>query len=142
MKRFFSLLLVIAFSVFITPSVEAKTLPQAKKAITTVTKKATGTTVGISARLRRDRKAITVSFSNTQNANSISYILIYQTNGKEEGAGGSVKPTEGYATRELLFGTCSSGICRYHPSITNARLEITTELKSGKKTLRRYRIRV
>lgn len=121
---------------------DAKVLPQSK------TKKSVGRvfagpSISISPRLRVDRSALLVSFGNLQNASTVSYILTYAQNGQQEGAGGSVNPADGNsATRELLFGTCSSGVCRLHSGISNMRFEINTELKSGKKVVKRYRIRV
>lgn len=96
----------------------------------------------ISPKLRTDRKALTVYFSNLQAAKQVTYTLMYQTNGKEEGVRGSISGSVGSANRELLFGTCSSGVCRYHAGITDMRLEILTELTSGKKTLKKYKIKV
>ncbi len=101
-----------------------------------------GNSVYSSVRLRGDRKALNVSFSNLGAARDITYILTYQTNGKDEGVSGSVDASGGSATRELLFGTCSSGVCRYHSGIANMRLEVSGELTSGKKFVRRYKIRV
>lgn len=98
--------------------------------------------VSISPKLRSDRKALTVYFSNLQVARQVTYTLMYQTNGKEEGVSGSISGSVGNTNRELLFGTCSSGVCRYHTGITNMRLEILTELTSGKKTLKKYKIKV
>lgn len=99
--------------------------------------------VSVSAKLRSDRRALVVSFANIQTAQSVSYTLLYKTNGQDEGAVGSVSPSEGNrATRELLFGTCSKNVCRYHPNITNAKFEVVAKLKSGKTQTRRYRIRI
>lgn len=118
-------------------------LPQAQKATVKAKTANTGGGIGVSVRLRGDKKALLVSFSNLQNATAVSYILTYQTRGQQEGAGGSVRPSEGNtATRELLFGTCSKNVCTYHPSIANMKFEVTTELKSGKKSIKRYKIRV
>lgn len=129
--------LFLGVFLILSKTVEAKLLPQVKSG----TKKASG--ISVSPRLRNDRKALVITFSNLQNANSISYNLIYQTNGQEEGAGGTVRPSgEQVATRELLFGTCSKNVCRYHANITNMRFEIISDLKSGKKSLKRYRIRI
>jgi len=68
---------------------------------------------------------------------------MYQTNGKDEGVSGTIDSSSGLSvTRELLFGTCSAGVCRYHPNITGMKLEIVSELSNGKQTLRRYKIRI
>lgn len=137
--------LIISFFIIMSlPVNAAKVLPRFQSSGGKVgPKKASGGGgVYSSARLRGDRKAVNVSFSNLGAARDVTYILTYQTNGKEEGISGSVDVSSGSATRELLFGTCSSGVCRYHSGITNMRLEISGELTSGKKFVRRYRIRV
>lgn len=143
MKRFLAFAIAFGLLLSLHPSIAegGKKLPQARggKGKTTGS---VGSSLGISPRLRGDRKALLVSFSNVQNAQSISYTLLYQTNGQEEGAIGSVNPSQGTATRELLFGTCSRNVCRYHSNITNMKLEVVAKLKSGKTQTRRYRIRV
>lgn len=99
--------------------------------------------VGVSAKLRADRKAIILSLSNLTKARSVTYTLIYKTIGKDEGVSGSIDSSSGKnARRELLFGTCSAGVCKYHTNISSMSLEVVTELLSGKKTLKRFRIRV
>lgn len=144
--KYFIVLVTIVASLFVltTQFSLAKTLPQSKKApAQSSMKKATGGSVSIYPRLRGDRKALLITFSNVKSANGISYILTYTTNGQQEGAGGSVRPSEGAtATRELLFGTCSKNVCRYHSGIANMKLEVTVELKSGKKLIKRYKIKV
>lgn len=144
--RVFILLLVAIFSMFtIVGSIEAKVLPQAKTAGKAVSVKA-GTTVagiGVSPRLRGDRRALIINFSNLQNAKSVSYSLTYNTSTQQEGAIGSINlGGSSNASEELLFGTCSKGVCTYHVGIKNARLEVSFTLKSGKKYIKKYKIRV
>ena len=94
-------------------------------------------------KLRPDRLALIFTLSNLQKINNVSYTLMYQTNGKDEGVSGTIDSSSGLSvTRELLFGTCSAGVCRYHPNITGMKLEIVSELSNGKQTLRRYKIRI
>lgn len=130
---------ILAFSSI--GSAVAKVLPQAKSA-KPVAKRSAGVGISVSPRLRADRQALLVSFGNLQNARSVTYNLIYQTGENEEGAGGTLSSSGNSATRELLFGTCSKNVCRYHKNISNMRFEVTTELSSGKKTLKRYRIKI
>lgn len=138
MKILFSLITVLTLIFLSSISSEAaRKLPQARGKSKAVT-----SSLGISPRLRKDRNALLVVFSNTQNATAISYTLLYRTNGQDEGAVGSVDPNRGSATRELLFGTCSKNVCRYHSNITNMKFEVVAKLKSGKTQTRRYRIRV
>jgi hypothetical protein len=116
-----------------------KVLPTRRTSGTTVSK-----SVATSAKFRRDRRALIVSFSGLASARTIDYLLSYNSRGTTQGAGGSINPTltGNTASRELLFGTCSHGVCRYDTGITNARLVITIVLSSGKKITRTYRLRV
>lgn len=133
---------MFVFSFFVT-SVEAKVLPQAKKGGKVSTGRSVSAGVSVSPRLRADRRALNISFNNLSKVQNISYILTYETNGKPEGASGSVSSSSGNsATRTLVFGTESSGVPRYHTNITNARLEVTVEMPNGKKSVKKYRIKV
>lgn len=137
-------LLFILFPLFIfTQTVEGKVLPQAKGA--TVTKAAGGVSasIGVYPKLRGDRRALTINFTNLQNASSVSYSLYYKTDVQDEGAmGGLNLKSSATQTSELLFGTCSKNVCRYHTGIKNARLEVSYTTKAGKKYLKKYKIKV
>ncbi len=96
-----------------------------------------------SVRFRGDRKAIIINFSGLTNASSVNYSLSYESNGIPQGAMGTISNiTTATDNRELLFGTCSGGVCRYHQNITNAKLVITSKLKSGHTTRKTYRLKV
>lgn len=103
-----------------------------------------GNNVATSVRFTNYKRAINVGFSGVASARSIDYILSYNSRGTTQGAGGSINPSvsANSASRELLFGTCSHGVCRYDTGITNARLVITIILNNGKKIVRTYRLRV
>ena len=137
-------LLLSFFSAFtFSQSIEAKVLPQAVKATSKTVTKITSSGINITPRLRADRRALIVYFSALQNATSVSYMLTYDTSTQQEGAGGSLNLKNGSSQNsELLFGTCSKGVCTYHRGIKNAKLEISYTLKSGKKYIKRYKIRV
>jgi len=99
--------------------------------------------VGYSVRFNSTRTGLIISFSGLTNANSVNYSLSYNANGIPQGAMGTITNQEvSVDTRELLFGTCSGGVCRYHTNITNAKLVITSKLKSGYTTRKTYRIRI
>lgn len=142
MKKISIAIALIVFFSLTVQSVSGKTLPQAKGGKTIVSKKLSGSGISVTPKLRGDRKALLIYFSNLQNSNSISYLLTYETNALRQGVEGSAKPSEGSATREILFGTCSANVCSYHNNITNMKLEVTAELKSGKTLLKRYKIRI
>lgn len=93
-------------------------------------------------KLRRDRKALLVTVSGMKNCSFVSYQLTYSANGLPQGVMGKIDPkVEPTATRELLFGTCSAGVCTYHTNIANMRLLISSHLKSGLTVIKPYRIR-
>lgn len=144
-KTLFISLAVLALYIGATPAVAKKVLPRAKAQNTT---KASGAsvsgTVGVSAKFRGDRRAIIVNFSGLTNASNVNYTLSYNTRGTTQGAGGSINPgvTGNSASRELLFGTCSHGVCRYDSGITNARLIIVYTLKNGKRYSKTFIIKV
>ncbi len=136
-----SILAFILLSLFIfAKSAEAKVLPQAVKS--SPAKNTVGTGINVSPRLRVDKRALIVYFSNLQNAKSVSYALTYNTSTQPEGAIGSLNLGRSSASQELLFGTCSKNVCRYHTGVNNARLEVSYTTKSGKKYLKRYKIKV
>lgn len=97
--------------------------------------------VGAYVRFRVDRQALLIDFSNFDNLQSGSYQLVYEANGVQQGAGGSIILGDN-STKTLLFGTCSGNVCNYHNNITNARLSITSVLKDSTTVLKPYRIRV
>lgn len=142
-KILFIVVLIFIFLINVAEINAAKKLPQSKSSSKTVVKKSQGAGISVTPKLRSDRQALNVYFGNLQNAKSVSYMLIYKTNGQEEGAGGSVNPSgRNTASRELLFGTCSKNVCRYHPNITNMSFEVTAQLTSGKKLIKRYKIKI
>lgn len=100
-----------------------------------------GSSVIISPKLRSDRLALIVNFSNLLAAKSISYSLTYNSQGIYQGVAGSIRPETSTTSRELLFGTCSSGVCRYHTNITNMRFVVTVKLKSGSQFTKSYRVK-
>lgn len=125
------------------PVIAGRVLPRFSSKKSTSVGSGVYSSVGISVRLRSDRRAINVYFSNLSKAKGLTYTFIYQTNGKDEGVSGSVDSSQGdSAARELLFGTCSNGVCVYHQNLSNMRLEVMTELLSGKKTIKRFRVRI
>lgn len=137
------LVLALGFNLSI-GAVQAKVLPQAGKAPKQSAIKSTGSTIGVSPRLRADRRAVIVNFSNLQNATSVSYSLVYkQGSGQQEGAGGALNLKGQTSDKvELLFGTCSAGVCRYHTNIKDAKLEVSYTSKNGKKYLKKFKIKV
>ena len=140
---FKNLLFIVFLSLFLLVlPVEAKLLPRFSGSSSY---SGTSATTGffVSPKLRGDRMAVALYFGNLSKVKSVSYVLTYQGSGSDQGAIGSVDSSSGNAAnRELLFGTCSSGVCTYHSNIVNAKLEVTVEQLSGKKTLKRYRIKV
>lgn len=117
--------------------------PRGSKTGTPVTRTYSRTRgVRTSVRFRPDRRGLLVNFTDFGNAVSVSYSLTYTANGIPQGIRGFLGPETAGEQRELLFGTCSHGVCRYHTNITNARLVIDSKLKSGLTIRKPYRIKV
>lgn len=91
---------------------------------------------------RPDRLGLNLSFRNFAGLGSVSYSFTYNTNGMSQGIGGTVtannSPT---VARELLFGTCSRGACRYHYNLSDARLVLTAKYMNGRTSSKSYRIK-
>ena len=133
------LFLILLGTLSLPLTVDAKRiLPQVKSAPVSRSK-------GVSAKISfgNNRKALNITFSNLIVSKKVDYALTYKSNGKQEAVIGTVNSNEGDgATRELLFGTCSSGVCTYHTGITEAKLIITTTLSNGRKVVKPYRLKV
>lgn len=142
--KWFSILLLLVFSLIIfTKNTHAKVLPQAAKSGKSAVVKTAGTGISVSPKIRNDRRALTVNFGNLQNAKAVSYSLTYSTSTQVEGAmGGLTLGNSSTNTQELLFGTCSKNVCRYHTGITNMKLEVSYTSKTGGKYIKRYKVRV
>lgn len=91
---------------------------------------------------RPDKLGLNLSFRSFTGLESVSYSFTYNTNGMAQGIGGKVtadnNPT---AARELLFGTCSRGACRYHYNLSGARLILTAKYLNGRTASKSYRIK-
>lgn len=145
--RYALLALSLVFSLMVFPSLaEAKVLPQAGKSASVKTLKGVkvaGATIGVFPKLRSDKKALTVNFSNLHNAKSVSYSLVYSTATQSEGAGGALNLAGQVSDKaELLFGTCSASVCRYHAGVKDAKLEVSYISTNGKKYLKKFKIKI
>lgn len=97
----------------------------------------------IQPKIRRDRKALVVNFSNLNAVSSFTYELSYTASGIPQGVAGTVTSSgENGTQRELLFGTCSKTVCRYHTGIRNMTFVVTSTLKSGLKVRKTFRVKV
>ena len=135
--------MIIGLNFVFTGSVEAKLLPRFKGSGNVGNRQATSYSgLIISPKIRSDRLALILNISNLQKVNSVTYTLMYQTNGEDQGISGTLDSSSGSsATRDLLFGTCSD-VCRYHQNISNMKLEVVALLSNGRQTLKRYRIKI
>jgi len=141
---FLSLIAVFIFSLVI-PSETLAAKARTSRGLTSGSRSyvSTGGRVVTSVKFRGDRRAVIINFAGLTNAISVTYSLTYSSNGIPQGVMGTITNIAGSVdSRELLFGTCSHGVCRYHTGITDARLVITSKLKSGITTRKSYRLKV
>lgn len=148
MKTYRTFLISLAFLFLSATVVQSdawakKKLPTGGGAKTSATKASGGVRgVTTSVRFKPGKLGIVAAFSNLEIAKSVAYSLSYTQRGVREGAGGSLTDLTGTQTRELLFATCSSGVCRYHSGIKNARFVVTTTLQNGKKVSKGFRLKI
>lgn len=145
-KKVYLLGIYILFLFFVVSilaqNVEAKVLPQANKAAQAPVSSVKDNRISISGYMS-DRRHLVINFSNLQNASAVSYALTYKTSTQDEGAMGALNlGGSSSQTIKLYFGTCSKNDCREHVGIKNAELDISYTLKSGKKYLREYKIKI
>lgn len=134
-----SILLLFSSFTFTAKEAEAKKIipPRGKSQAVS-----TSSRVIIKPQLRRDRRALIVNFSNLGVVSSLSYELGYVAQGIPQGVAGTITPSgETSLRRELLFGTCSRNVCRYHTGIKNMKFIITSVLKSGTKVRKSFIIK-
>jgi hypothetical protein len=145
MKKLTIFIILVAFFVAFANEISAKRiLPRAKTQAKVSSQTTTARRKGISSsvKIRNDRKALDLTLSNFTDIESVSYILSYDSNGVTQGVSGAITDEENTVTRDLIFGTCSDKVCRYDTNITNARLTITTTLKSGLVVIKPYKIKI
>lgn len=143
MKRVLLCLCIIASLSFGTFTGYPRSVYAAKKLVRRV--KAQTKYIGVSfssAKLSRVTNSIVLSLYNLNKATKVNYILSYTANGIDQGVVGAITPSGTTDSRDLYFGTCSKGACTPHYNIKNAVLTVTTTLKSGRVTAKRYRIKV
>ena len=135
------LLLGIFFLAFPGSAHARKLLPRAKPAVAG-TSKVVSSGPSVSVKFRSDRRAIVATFSNLNKASSVTYMLSYNTRATTQGAQGSVNVSENNTSREIIFGTCSHGVCRYDSGISGAKFVVTIKLPNGRKTIKTFNLKV
>lgn len=135
------LILSLAFFLIFVPPIQAakKFVP---KNAAPAERRVGSSLIPISVRYRTDKRAVLFNFSSFGQITKADYSFTYTSNGLQQGAGGTVYPTnEPTKVRELLFGTCSTGVCTYHSGIKDARLTVSAQLTSGKKATKSFRFK-
>lgn len=137
----FSLVLILGL-ITVLPVFAKRLLPRFQTTAKTRTQSGTrGITTSV--KFRGDRLAIVVTFSNLAIATKVNYFLSYNTRGTTQGASGSIADLSiDPIARELLFGNCSKGACRYDTGITNAKFVVTTYLPNGKRVIKTFRLKI
>ena len=109
---------------------------------TSVRRSVSGSSLPSQVRYRPDRNGVLLSFLNFNGISQVNYTFTYLTNGNPQGAGGTITAANNPTTqRELLFGTCSTGVCTYHYNLSNAVLTLTAKKSNGTTITKRYRIK-
>lgn len=107
----------------------------------------------VSARENEQGSYVYILFQNLKKVKTISYLLTYKTGGRMEGVSGTILPEavngaialnqiQPIVTRKILLGTCSQNSCIYHKNITDMKLKVVIDYKSGLRYSRRFPITV
>lgn len=118
MKR----LIAILFSLFIVFLLTVNTTEAASKV----------KNPAVVAKMAKNKRTASATFSNLKNVKSISYQLTYSSTKGNQGASGTI--TTGKSTslsRTITLGTCSNKVCTYHQGVKNGKLNVTFKLKTG-----------
>jgi len=141
-KIFWGLIICLIILAASPADCQAKLLPRFSRTANTLPKTVSSGVI-VKPSLRGDRLALNVYFTNLSKAKAVNYTLIYQSEGVDKGVSGSLDLAVGDSTsRELVFGTASSGVYHYDAGIKNMRFEVATELQTGKKTLKKFRVNI
>jgi hypothetical protein len=143
-KIVFAFSLVLALEIVTFSSIYAKRLlPFLQSTPKAVSVKSTSRGVTASVKFRGDRLAIITTFGNLKIARKVDYFLSYATRGTTQGVSGTINSSSSDpTTREMIFGSCSHGVCRFDTGITNARFVVTTYLTSGQKVIKSFKLKV
>lgn len=141
MKKVVVFLAAVAIiACFTAPEALAKRLlPRATSSTGTVST----TGVGVKVKFRSDRKGIIATFTGVNSAKTIDYVLSYDAGGVTQAATGSIDTSgPNGVEREIIFGSCSKGVCRYDNNITNAKFVVTIVYPSGRKVIKTFTLKV
>ena len=85
----------------------------------------------------RTKATLTISGLTEAGVDSLEYEVLYETSGLVKGVNSGSSPIEvdssGEIERELDFGTCSSGVCRYDKDVGLITLVVRFNTSSGTK---------
>jgi len=142
MKKLSIFLFVLSLSFLSSKEIYAakKFVPKASTP-KTYAKRATGNLPAV-VKYRGDKLAILLSFSNFSGIESVNYTFTYDSGETRQGAAGTIRSNNNpESQRELLFGTCSKGVCTYHHNLSSARLILTGNMTNGRTVTKSYRIK-
>lgn len=101
------------------------------------TKKPTSA-VSVSPLWYKTRGFVRLTFSNLKSVSRATYTLTYKDNGIDRGVMGSVSLKKPTFSRDIIIGTCSSGVCRYYWTVKKITVQVDTLYKNGSSTSRKY----
>lgn len=144
LKRVFVIIVMgVSFLTIVPQKVEAKRiLPRWSSTALPTTAIISGKPT-ISVKFLPSHLGITVVVQNTGSTSSISYSLTYFSRGIEQGADGAIKLDANTVSKQLIFGSCSTNNnCRYDTQITDAKLTVTTTLKTGRRVIKPFKLKI
>ncbi len=136
--RVFLIFLMVFLFFGTTPVLAAKKRVWGKTIVTTTSR---NSSFSVSAKFSGWKQYLNVSFRGVASTKDVSYQLVYESNGVDQGAGGRVSPSEGNVTKILFLGSCSYRVCTASKNVSNVRLIITYITNSGQTVVKNYKVK-
>jgi len=94
----------------------------------------------IKLKLRSDKNALLLMLGGMHYADSVNYLLTYDSDPAPQGIESHHTPADGNTQKELVFGTCSNTDCIYHQNIADMLFTITIKEKDGPLKIQKYQV--
>lgn len=98
--------------------------------------------MAVSGQYIRLRNVVRAYFGGLKGVKTVSYTLMYQSDGVGQGVMGGFSPGKKTGiSKDIYLGTCSGRICVPHRNIKNMQLEVTTSYSNGKSSSKTVKVK-
>lgn len=128
---------LIFVSLFLLIFLSVQTLP-----VSAAKKSKNASSVAVSGQYIKRTNVVRAYFGGLKGVKTVSYTLMYQSDGVGQGAMGGFSPGKKTAiSKDIYLGTCSGKICVAHRNIKNIQLEVVTKYTNGKSSSKTIKVK-